>query len=379
MIDPKRAAAAKAAAENLVGTLLRELRKDPRPIEDKILAAYQILKREGYKLDVTYDPKAPTHDSMTESLLRKHLDCDTTSAIIVCLANAAGWKGVQVVAYSDHVAIRFAGKNFDYGKIEPDSYYLQNWGGKPPGERALDGSIGIRSISSGQVGVILSASKKHREAVAHFTDALTLNPNDPSALTNRGDSLTQLGMYGPAISDLNKAIAIDPNFADSYVRRSRARIESKDVAAAMPDLNRAIALDPKNGSAFHDRAVISYNQGNYTQAIKDYTQALNIDGPNAELFLYRSSAFHRSGKIDDALSDLDRSIGLNPGNKRARHNRGAILMDRGFLDRALSDFNEAIRLDSKYALAYENRSKCLASLGRHAEAAADARMAKSLQ
>ena len=58
-------------------------------------------------------------------------------------------------------------------------------------------------------------AKDNYGAIADFTKAIELNPNDSAAYYKRGGTKYDLEDYYGAISDYTKAIELNPNFADA--------------------------------------------------------------------------------------------------------------------------------------------------------------------
>src|SRR5439155_12488105 len=56
-------------------------------------------------------------------------------------------------------------------------------------------------------------------AIADYTEAIRLKPNDPAAYFNRGLALIRKGQPAEALPDFDRAIALDPKTADTYLHR----------------------------------------------------------------------------------------------------------------------------------------------------------------
>jgi tetratricopeptide (TPR) repeat protein len=85
--------------------------------------------------------------------------------------------------------------------------------------------------------------------------------------------------YDQAIADYTNAIRLSPNNASGYRGRGRAYNAQKNYDMAIADYAQAIRLDPNNASGYYNRGNAHYVQKNYDQAIADYEAALRID-PN---------------------------------------------------------------------------------------------------
>lgn len=71
------------------------------------------------------------------------------------------------------------------------------------------------------MGSILQREKRYGEAIAEYEQALELDPDDITSLTNRGEIYMQHGLIDEAKIDFEKAIALDPKGEDKWANRAR--------------------------------------------------------------------------------------------------------------------------------------------------------------
>lgn len=71
------------------------------------------------------------------------------------------------------------------------------------------------------MGSILQRQKRFGEAIAEYSEAVKLNPNDVVSLTNRGEIYMQHKLFDDAVADFDKAIALDPKKENKFANRSR--------------------------------------------------------------------------------------------------------------------------------------------------------------
>ena len=72
-------------------------------------------------------------------------------------------------------------------------------------------------------------------AIADYTKAIEINPNNAAAYNNRGFSKAKLNDYNGATADFTKAIEINPNHAKAYFNRCVAKIKLGDKNGACQD------------------------------------------------------------------------------------------------------------------------------------------------
>ena len=101
--------------------------------------------------------------------------------------------------------------------------------------------------------------------------------NRAIAYSNRGVAYWKKSEYDRAIADYTEAIALDPNDAIAYSNRGVAYKKKGEVDRAIADHTTAIALDPDYAIAYFNRGVAYRKKGDKEQAIADFRTALEID------------------------------------------------------------------------------------------------------
>jgi tetratricopeptide (TPR) repeat protein len=81
-------------------------------------------------------------------------------------------------------------------------------------------------------------------AIADFTRAIELNPNDDSAYTNRGGAHYEKAEFDHAIADLNKALEINPKSALAYSNLGWTYEAMHDERKAIAHYRKALEIDP---------------------------------------------------------------------------------------------------------------------------------------
>lgn len=153
--------------------------------------------------------------------------------------------------------------------------------------------------------------------------------------------------YDKAIAAFTEAIKLDPNNADAYVHRGLAYDEKKEYDKAIADYTEAIRLDPKDDTAYHNRGHSYEMKKEYQKAIDDYNAALGINPEDSES--QNSLAWVLATCPKDGLRDGKRALDLatkatkSPGGKK-----DAIYLDTLAAAHAeTGNFPEAVRVQKK--------------------------------
>jgi len=109
-----------------------------------------------------------------------------------------------------------------------------------------------------------------------------VGPDLITALINRGVSYKLMGKPALAIADYTQALKLDPNDAVLYANRANALRDMKDLDRALLDANKAIKLDSKRAASFFVRGMIYETAGYPDGARNEYMEAVRRDPANTD-------------------------------------------------------------------------------------------------
>ena len=92
-------------------------------------------------------------------------------------------------------------------------------------------------------------------AVANFSEAIQLHPDDASAFNSRGNAYESKGDHDRAVADYNEAIRLNPNYAIAFNNRGIAYAHKGNQFRAIADYNEAVRLKPNYAIAFCNRGI----------------------------------------------------------------------------------------------------------------------------
>lgn len=145
--------------------------------------------------------------------------------------------------------------------------------------------VTVRQLSTSEYferGLQHYGDGRYNEAIADWTEAIRLKPDDAHAYVNRGLAYFQIGDYDRTLVDCDKSIQLNSDFALAYFVRGRAYYNKGEHNRALVDYDASIYLDPTYTRAYFYRGLAYLNKGDYDRAIVDYDRALAID-PNHQL------------------------------------------------------------------------------------------------
>lgn len=107
-------------------------------------------------------------------------------------------------------------------------------------------------------------------AIADYSKAVTLNPNDAEAYFIRGRTYGNARRYTQALADYDAALRLAPDDSETYYRRGHLFEDAlREHDKAVADYTATIRLDPGNPAAYEMRAVAYSNLGRKAEAAAD--------------------------------------------------------------------------------------------------------------
>lgn len=195
-------------------------------------------------------------------------------------------------------------------------------------------------------------------AIAEYTRALELTPNNAEALARRSELYQQTGNTDAALADITQAIEQSPDNPDYPFTRANFRLSVGDTQGAIKDYTLAIRNDPAFIKAYGNRGSARADWGDDQGAIEDYTRAIELEpsvDTQAAIYLNRCLSYSNLGEQQLALEDCSTAINLRPSHGLAYQNRGLVRRRLGDLPGALQDYNIAIRVEPDTPDPYYNR------------------------
>lgn len=132
------------------------------------------------------------------------------------------------------------------------------------------------AVAYNQRGIVFAEKGDKEKAFSDFSEAITLDPAEPSAYDNRGVLFQEIGRYGDAISDFNRAIALNPSSYSAHDNRGFTYAGMDQPDKAMADFNRAIEINPEFARAYLDRGGLLISLGQTAQAEADFRTACDL-------------------------------------------------------------------------------------------------------
>ncbi|MCM1982371.1 tetratricopeptide repeat protein [Lyngbya confervoides] len=104
-----------------------------------------------------------------------------------------------------------------------------------------------RALSLHTSGIRKALQGDYQGAIADYSQAIELSPQNPEIYYNRGVAYYSVGNSPSAIADFNQTLQLDPAKAQAYANRGAIFLESGNSQAALADAQTAAQLFEAQG------------------------------------------------------------------------------------------------------------------------------------
>jgi superkiller protein 3 len=180
-----------------------------------------------------------------------------------------------------------------------------------------------------------------------------VNEHDPitvadmvSAHINIGDMLSFQGKTEEAIAHYSQALQLDPDEASAHTGMGIALAENGQATEAIDHLSTALKITPESAEAHMYLGDIMNRQERLEEAIYHYSEGLKIEPDYAEGHNNLGVVYAKQGNIDKAAESFASAVKIDPGLADAHYNLGRALTTLGNAEEAMFHFNEAQKIQA---------------------------------
>ena len=194
-----------------------------------------------------------------------------------------------------------------------------------------------------------SSEGQFDDALDKWNDYLDTYPDDPAALSNRGNVKLVVGDPKGSIIDQNRAIELNPSELDPYINRGIANESLGLYLQAKEDYLYVISQDKENFSALYNLANVEGSLNDWEKARSLFNQAAQYNPGFAMARSSEALANYQLGNFEASEKELRKLIRRYPTFADARAALTALQWSKGKSGEAESNWIAAVELDSRYA------------------------------
>jgi len=204
------------------------------------------------------------------------------------------------------------------------------------------------------LGVLLVNSGRSDEVMAHFSEALRLQPDDADAHYNLGVALEKQGRLEEAMAHFSEAARLRPDYADAHYSIAVILARQSKFDEAISHYSQALRVNPNYAEAHNNLGVALFSLGKLSKAIEHYRTALTLDPDFGKAHNNLGNALIQNGKLDEAIAHYSRALEIRAHYPEAHNNLGVALAQQGKIDAAIVQFEKALQLKPDYTQARAN-------------------------
>jgi len=207
------------------------------------------------------------------------------------------------------------------------------------------------------LGLALKKQGKLEEAIAHYEQAIILQPNCAELYINLASALKMQNYFEEAIASYQQALNLQPNSAEIHNNLGAILQELGWLEEAIASYQLALTLQPSSVEIQHNLEMA------LVEVVAYYQQALTLN-PNApEVHTNLGNALREQGRWEPAISHYQQALALNPNYLDAHNNLGVVLLEQGQPQAAITYYQQPLTLNSNSPNARYNLSIALLTSG----------------
>ncbi len=167
-----------------------------------------------------------------------------------------------------------------------------------------------------------AANKQDELAIADYTSALALAPDDYNALVERGSLYEDKKQYDLARADFAAAIKRRPDLLLGYASHAQTNLDEKKYDDAIKDYNDGLVVSPDDLDLIVLRGETLRLAGRYDEATRDFSFVVDKHPRYTAAYILRARTYQQSGNTHAAVSDYEDAIDIEPDNPGLRESAG---------------------------------------------------------
>jgi tetratricopeptide (TPR) repeat protein len=138
------------------------------------------------------------------------------------------------------------------------------------------------SLAHDNLGSVLADRHQYEAAIAHYRQAVEIQPNYAEPYNSMGVALTEGGQLVQAVAYFRAALKLLPDFAEAHYGLANALVRSDQSELAIAHYHRALEIRPDYAAAHAKLANALTDLGRSEEALTHYEKAMDSDSRYAE-------------------------------------------------------------------------------------------------
>lgn len=170
----------------------------------------------------------------------------------------------------------------------------------------------------------------------------SVNTNDPSSLIRAGTTLLEEGKIGAAIALYTRAMALDPEDPDVHFNLAMCYVKQSRGDEAEREYLKAVELDPQYVEAHNNLGTLYMARKDYAKANQHLTAALKIMPDYGKALNNMGKCLSSQNHTEEGVTYFQQAVQVDPENFEARYNLATALMLLKRPEEAIKELNDLL-------------------------------------
>ncbi len=225
---------------------------------------------------------------------------------------------------------------------------------------------------------IYGGANRLRDCIEVLARAHQARSSDADIAYNLGVALTMSGQHGEAVAIYRTVLRLDPAHINARMNLAACLLADGQALAAADEMRPLRARAPQSLEILLNFASALIEAGHWDEALAALLAAKDSVGPHAQLDVLIGRALNGLRRHGEALAFFEAARAQDPASAFAANGLGVTLLWLGRAQEAVAPLEAAIALDPNAMQAHHNFGKMLHQLGRFEEAIASFDQAMAL-
>lgn len=165
------------------------------------------------------------------------------------------------------------------------------------------------------VATQVKMTNAYENTVAAYTNAIRLNPLNPSLYVNLAQVQAGENKLDDALATIGQALQVKNNYLDAVFLLSQIQATQGNLKDAIISANVATQINPQNPLLFFQLGLLAYNDKNYTLAAQALEEAIKLQPVYANAQYFLGLSYVRLNKTTEAVTVFEELKKANPDNE----------------------------------------------------------------
>ena len=189
------------------------------------------------------------------------------------------------------------------------------------------------------------------KGIAHFQQALDIDPQYALAYAGLGDSYNYMAKPVEAKQAVIKALDLDETLGEAHASLGFFKfIYDWDFAGAEREFRQALELSPNYAEAHHWSAIYFANVGRHDEAAAEAKRAVELDPLSLLMNMTPALTSYLARDYDSAVGELRKIVDMDPNFVVAHSVLGNVYVQQGLFEQAMAEYQKVLELSNGLAV-----------------------------